>query len=302
MNSEPSTLALFLLAHLQNTPTWHSCKMRKPHFSAAPPCVRETGAGVSVVDQVATLQAIIRPLQRLQHSIVGLGLEAYWVDTLLSHLQRLKITSPAQAPEDQFSQLFALRRWLFWVPVSPLKYRGIEGPAILVLAHFYAASCILEPLFPDLGTSFCSALSLPALENIIQVAAVMRLDHGLGSAWSEIMMLMDSYRKATCNNCDRILQKVSGKAFQMNQATYNFSLGPIQNTATGDFSPAHTSLTPHHGSTASAPTYILCHTYHGLLPRRIEISSIDFETNHSIAMPSLGFPTNPYTSVSSGEM
>jgi hypothetical protein len=259
-------------------------------------------AGVCVSDQVATLQAITRSLQRLQHSIVELDLEAYWVDALLSYLQRLEIPLPEQAPEDQFLQLYTLRRWLFWVPVSLLKCRGNKGSAILILAHFYAASIILEPLFPDLGASFCSALSLPALENIIQVAAVMRLDHGPGSAWSEIIMLMEFYQKATCASCSRILQKVPTRALQMNQVTYNFSLGQIHNTATSDFSLAYASLTPHHGSTASAPTSILCHSCLELLPPRIETSSIDYETSSSVAMPSFESSTNAYTCALSDEM
>jgi hypothetical protein len=89
-------------------------------------------------------------------------MEAYWVDQLLSYLQRLQATPPAQSPEEQFSQSYMMRKWLFWVPVSLLQRQGGKGPAMLTLAHFYATALTLEPLFPDLGASFCSALALPA--------------------------------------------------------------------------------------------------------------------------------------------
>jgi hypothetical protein len=247
----------------------------KEDLVAKSSCPHQWRAGISVSDQVSSVQAITQSLQRLQHSIVELDLEAYWVDKLVFYLQRLKITLPAQAPNDQFSEFQTLQKWLFWVPVSLLKCRGIQSPAILILAHFYAASVALEPLFPDLGISFCSALSLQALENIVQAVTSMHIDHGLGSAWSEIILLLEYHRKTTCNHCSRTLQNTPSKALQMNQATYNFNFEPTYNTATSGFSLAYTFPTPHHEPSASAPASILCPSYLELLPPRIETSSID---------------------------
>jgi hypothetical protein len=267
-------------------------------------CAHQRRASISFSDRVAMLHAITQSLQRLQPSILELELEleAYWVDELLSYLRRLKITLPAQEPNHQFSQLHTLRKWLFWVPVSLLKCRGIEGPARLILAHFYAASIVLEPLFPDLGTSFCSALSLPALKNIVQVATAIRTDCLPGSGWSEIILLMERHQKATCNHCSRTLQNTPSKAIQMNQVLLNFGSESTYNTATSGHGLAHASPTSRHGPPASAAAFTLCHSYTELLPARIETSSIDYDTSPYVAMSSLGFPTNAYTFASSGEM
>jgi hypothetical protein len=250
---------------------------------------------ISVSDQGATIHAITQSLQRLQHMIAGLDMEAHWVDKLLSYLQRLQTTLPAQTPTDQFSQLYTLRKWLFWVPILLLKCRGIQSPAILVLAHFYTASVTLEPFFPDLGTSFCSALSMPALENIVQVATSIRSDYGLGSAWSEIKLLLKYHQQATCHHCSRTLQNTPSKALQMNQATYDFDSEPIYNTATSGHSLAHISPTPHHGPPKSAPASILCYPYIELLAPRTETSRTDYYISPYVAMPSLGAPANACT-------
>jgi hypothetical protein len=265
-------------------------------------CAHQGRADVSVSDQVATLHTITQSLRQLQHSIVELDLEAYWVDKLLSYLQRLRITLPAQAPKDQFSQLLTLRKWLFWVPVALLKRRGTQGPAILILAHLYAALIVLEPLFPDLGTSFCSALTLPVLENILQITTAMRIDYGLGSAWPKIISWMEYCQNGTCNHCSRTLQNTSSKALQMNQATYNFNLEPTFNTTTSGCSLAYAYPTLHQGPAASVPASVICHSYHQVLPPRYEKSSIDYDTSAYVVMPSPQFPIDAHTLALNDEM
>jgi hypothetical protein len=72
----------------------------KEDLVAKSSCAHRWQACTSVSDQGATIHTITQSLQRLQHSIVGLDMEAHWVNKLLSYLQRLQITLPAQAPTD----------------------------------------------------------------------------------------------------------------------------------------------------------------------------------------------------------
>jgi hypothetical protein len=78
---------------------------------------------------------------------------------------------------------------------------------MLALAHFYATALAVEPLFPDLGSSFCSALVLPPLEAIISVTNSMQSEQMMSPALLQIVNLMQfpqhtalSYRARTMQN------------------------------------------------------------------------------------------------------
>jgi hypothetical protein len=259
-------------------------------------------ASISATDRSMTLQTIGQTLQRLQYGLVGLDMEAYWVDQLLSYVQRLQATPPAQSPEEQFSQSYMIRKWLFWVPISLLQRQGGKGPAMLALAHFYATALTLEPLFPDLGASFCSALALPALENIINVTTAMRSEQGLDSASSEIATLMSFPQQAAFNYRSQLLQSQPGAAMQSVPVAYDFTADMNNYTATGNLSPAFAPSTPHYTPSASTSVSSSSTPY-------LEVpSSLDGQTGFSYgtsswgAMPSPGFPPQAYTSGLEGDM
>ncbi|PVH96696.1 hypothetical protein DM02DRAFT_105738 [Periconia macrospinosa] len=92
--------------------------------------------------------------------------EGKWVDQLRGYLDRLKAAGAAQTVDEQFSQLYALRKWLFWVPITLLHAKRADATVLVVLAHFYATALALEPMFPDIGSVFCANLSLGPLEEI----------------------------------------------------------------------------------------------------------------------------------------
>jgi hypothetical protein len=110
-------------------------------------------------------------LQRLQPylSLNRHEQEGKWVEQLRRYIDRLRTAGAAQTAEEQFGQLYALRKWLFWVPISLLAARNADATVLVVLAHFYATSLALEPLFPDIGAVFCANLSLRPLEEITLV-------------------------------------------------------------------------------------------------------------------------------------
>lgn len=120
-------------------------------------------------EHLNALADIHASLQRLQPYLNRNDQETKWVDQLKSYLDRLRTSNQPQSPEEQFNQLYALRKWLFWVPISLLAAKRRDVNVLVVLAHFYAAALALEPLFPDVASVFVADLSLRPLEDIIQV-------------------------------------------------------------------------------------------------------------------------------------
>src|SRR5579871_420657 len=120
-------------------------------------------------DHVQTLQRIQEALGGLQHYLSAYEHESKWVEQLNGYIHRLRTSNPAQSPEEQFNQLYALRKWLFWVPVTLLSARKGDVWTLLVLAHYYGTALSLEPLFPDIGSSFLGTLALHPLEEIVRI-------------------------------------------------------------------------------------------------------------------------------------
>ncbi|KAF2194480.1 hypothetical protein K469DRAFT_547784 [Zopfia rhizophila CBS 207.26] len=120
-------------------------------------------------EHLGIISDIQSSLQRLQPYLSRHDQEGKWVDQLRGYIERLRASSPPQTAEEQFSQLYALRKWLFWVPISLLAAKRGDVTVLVVLGHFYATALALEPLFPDIGSTFCANLALRPLQEITQV-------------------------------------------------------------------------------------------------------------------------------------
>ncbi|EOA85255.1 hypothetical protein ACJQWK_06942 [Exserohilum turcicum] len=120
-------------------------------------------------EHMNALADIHASLQRLQPYLVRNEQESKWVDQLKGYLDRLRSSSQPQSPEEQFNQLYALRKWLFWVPISLLAAKRGDVTVLVILAHFYATALALEPMFPDVASVFVADLSLRPLEEITQL-------------------------------------------------------------------------------------------------------------------------------------
>ncbi|KAF2715648.1 hypothetical protein K504DRAFT_31084 [Pleomassaria siparia CBS 279.74] len=120
-------------------------------------------------DHLNTMAEIHNSLQRLQPYLSRHDQEGKWVDQLRGYIERLRTSTPPQSAEEQFVQLYALRKWLFWVPISLLAAKRGDVTVMVVLAHFYATALALEPMFPDIGSVFCANLAVGPLEEITQI-------------------------------------------------------------------------------------------------------------------------------------
>lgn len=192
---------------------------------------------VSSSDRAAAFQSTLYYLQRLQTALYGHDLELSWLNQLFAYVQHLQTSRLAETPDEEFGLLYQMRKWLFWVPVQLLQQQGGQGPALLTLAHFYAVGLTLEPLFPQLGSNFCSALALPPLEAIISVTDAMQSEHGLDQSSVEIASLMQYPRQTAVGHRSRA-RPSQGSTVQQGTPMMDSNSEIINYTSTGNLSPA----------------------------------------------------------------
>ncbi|KAK3044420.1 hypothetical protein LTS18_001336, partial [Coniosporium uncinatum] len=125
--------------------------------------------------------------------------EGKWIEQLRGYIERVRSSNSAQTAEEQFSQLYALRKWLFWVPVSLLSSRKGDVYVLLVLAHFYATALALEPVFSDIGAGFCANIAAPPLDEIIRIINTLRSTQGYNQSMQAASIMMEFPREAANN-------------------------------------------------------------------------------------------------------
>jgi hypothetical protein len=209
-------------------------------------------SSLNTSDRDTLLQSICQSLQQIHMFLIGHEMEAHWISQLLDYIQRLHATTPAQTPEEQFNHLYTLRKWLKWVPISLLRRQDGKGPAMLTLAYFYATALTLEPLFPDLGAQFCSALALPPLEGIIALTSSMHMGQGADTASLEIASMMQYPQQAAFNYRARAMQHQTPLAYQKFQEDLSGFAVYADSTTYGNMSPAFAPATPQYAAQASS--------------------------------------------------
>jgi hypothetical protein len=239
---------------------------------------------VNPTERAVILQNIAQALQRLQFALNGQDLELHWVKQLLAYIQRLQSMSAPRSAEDQFTQLYILRKWLFWVPITLLRRQGGQGAAMLALSHFYATALALEPLFPDLGSSFCSAMALPPLEAIINVTDAMRSEQSVTASSMEIDTLMQFPRQTALSYRSHAIQ-INQPTIQQDSPMIHFNPETLSYASIGNISPAFAPSTPsHYGTPLSASSQSPFLEVPSANP------SFGYGTQNWATVPSQGFP------------
>lgn len=113
------------------------------------------------------LQEVTLQLSNLK-PYLGDRREAHDLDQLADYVSRLANIAPASTPEEQFNHLYALRKWLFWIPATILKNPQHDSFSLVFVAYLYAMALSFEPLFPDVAGTLISAISTEPLENILR--------------------------------------------------------------------------------------------------------------------------------------
>ncbi|KAK5016387.1 hypothetical protein LTR60_002426 [Cryomyces antarcticus] len=146
-------------------------------------------------EQQATLQHIAHSLQRIRSYLAGIEQGLLWIDRLRDYIERLRTSNPAQTSEEQFGQLYTLRKWLFWVPVYLVQSQGRDVHVLLVLAYFYATALALEPMYPEIGSAFCANMAFPPLEEILRIVSTMQSTSSFSQDLQGIALIMEIPRE-----------------------------------------------------------------------------------------------------------
>ena len=154
-------------------------------------CPMESRENVKIrSEHINKLQRLHGLIEQVDINLNGNDQDSKLMEKLVSYIQRLRSFNIAQSAEDQFTQLYALRKWLFWVPVDLLQARRNDPSALLVLAYFFTTMLELVPIFPDVGAAFGADLAISPLEEVL--TALNRIMPARSSLpfWQMIVALM----------------------------------------------------------------------------------------------------------------
>lgn len=209
---------------------------------------------VDTTERTAVLQEASHSLQRLQVALVGHELELKCVAQLLPYVQRLQTLNASQTPEEQFGQLYYLRKWLFWFPISLLQQHDRRWPTMLTLSHLYATALALEPLFPDLDPSFCAVTALSPLDAVISSADASPTEHGNYATSIEFASLMQFPRRAALSYKSRAMRATDLLMQPDRDLVPSVSPDTLSYTDTGNLSPAFAPSSLYFGNSQPTPT------------------------------------------------
>ncbi len=123
---------------------------------------------------------------------------------------------------------------------------------MLTLAQFYATALALEPLFPDLGSSFCSAIALPPMEAIISVTNSMQSEQMMSPALMEIANVMQYPLHVAQQYRSRAVQ-IQQMAISQGMSFTGISPATMGSASVGNLSPAFAPPALHY-SHSQAPS------------------------------------------------
>ncbi|EME48092.1 hypothetical protein DOTSEDRAFT_69884 [Dothistroma septosporum NZE10] len=252
--------------------------------------IRATPA-VAATERYVILSNTVQALQQLQRMLAGHEAESYWITQLLQYLERLQSSQAAITPDEQFSHLYLLRKWLFWVPVLLLQQQGGQGPAMLTLAHFYATALALEPLYPDVGSAFCAKIALVPLETIISVTEAMQSQRAMDQQSMEIASFMQFPQQTAMSSRNRMMTETQHGTIKQE---YVMGVSPetLNYTSIGNLSPAFAPSLLH---TTAARTAQPQTSHASYLEVPTSQAGFSYGTQSWGAMPSPGFPPQAYT-------
>lgn len=137
-------------------------------FPTAPPSPAPGGKKLSAPrkQDLDALQRAYAQLQRVETHLKENNEDPKAIQQLMSMLRNVRKVSPSHTAAQRFEMLNPLRAWLFWLPVMYLQQTMGSPSALVILAHYYTAALIVEPLFPEVGAAYFGSLSISPIEEI----------------------------------------------------------------------------------------------------------------------------------------
>jgi hypothetical protein len=145
--------------------------------SSGPPTHPSTSGYLTDTDELAALRYIHSALQRVASYAAGRKEESTILHDLMAFVDTVSRHLPISDPAMRFYLLVPTRSMLYWHPTSLLSRSGplaaTDPVSLVVLAHLYAISLTVQPVFAGSGAAHFRGLSCAPIEEIYGVLVAM---------------------------------------------------------------------------------------------------------------------------------
>jgi hypothetical protein len=137
-------------------------------YEASPSAVQRPVNFLSNTDEAGALRYIHEALHRVEQYARGRTEETKIVRNLMSFVDNVERHLPIEDPAMRFYLLEPTRSMLFWYPAQLFQEAKNDPVVMVVLAHLFAISLTVQPVFAGHGAAHFRGLSATPIEDIYQ--------------------------------------------------------------------------------------------------------------------------------------
>jgi hypothetical protein len=135
-------------------------------YKVSPNVVQQPVNFLSHNDEAAALRYIYDALRGVERYAKGRVVETELVNKLMAFVQNVERHLPIRDPALRFYLLEPTRSMLFWYPARLCREARTDPVVMVVLAHLYAISLTVQPVFAGHGAAHFRGLSVSPIEDI----------------------------------------------------------------------------------------------------------------------------------------
>jgi hypothetical protein len=128
---------------------------------------------LSSTDEAAALRYIYDALWGVERYAQGRVEETKLVRKLMAFVQNVERHLPIRDPAMRFYLLVPTRSMLYWYPAKFCREARTDPVTMVVLAHLYAISLTVQPVFAGPGAAHFRGLSVTPIEEIFETLVEM---------------------------------------------------------------------------------------------------------------------------------
>jgi len=129
-------------------------------------------------NEAAALRYIYDALHRVEQYCQGRAEETRIVRRLMAFVANVQIHIPIEDPAMRFYLLEPTRSMLFWYPAQLFEKANTDPVVMVVLAHLFAISLTVQPVFAGPGAAHFRGLSTTPIEELYQRLIDMHIAGG----------------------------------------------------------------------------------------------------------------------------
>jgi hypothetical protein len=147
-------------------------------YQASPSAVYKPVNFLTDTDETAALRYIQDALQRVEMYASGRKEELLILRNLMAFVDNVAKHLPIEDPALRFYLLEPTRSMLYWYPTQLAGRARSDPVAMVVLAHLYAISLTVQPVFAGSGAAHFRGLSTVPIDEIYQILVEMHIAKG----------------------------------------------------------------------------------------------------------------------------